>query len=82
MAAMCQLACITEDCVELIYTKRCESLRQLYLQADKIHARLRRFSEEYRTGPSFSILDPMNHGHVASFQLNVRKYTTLLPVII
>ncbi|KAF4343796.1 C6 zinc finger domain protein [Fusarium beomiforme] len=46
LVRLCRMATIMEDAAESIYGKKSNSLRQLYVTAERLYARLRQFAEE------------------------------------
>lgn len=50
VVSLSRLAYIGENCVKVIYSQRYDSLRQLYMAAEGIHAQLRDFAAEHGIG--------------------------------
>jgi hypothetical protein len=71
IACLCQLASIAENGTEVIYGQKHNSLRQLYLAAEKIHNQLRQFAERFGIGSASA--NPNNNlisNGVTSLQLH------------
>ncbi|ROW06332.1 hypothetical protein VPNG_07537 [Cytospora leucostoma] len=50
IVSLSRLAFIGENCGKVIYSQRCDSLRELYMAAEGIHAQLRNFADKHGIG--------------------------------
>jgi hypothetical protein len=78
IVSLSQHAHIVEDGAEAIYGRQYDSLLQLYLAAERIHAQLRRFAEQFGLGLAPIKGQRVIDSDIASLQLHHSKCYTAL----
>ena len=74
LLALCQLAIIAEEAIDLVYTRRAASLRDLHSTAETLYAKLRDWGHSYGIGTGTAEhSQTMPLTPVASFLLHTRE---------